>query len=181
MMTDLMLVQHCSPTLAGIKTGSLFNCPFSSERELELSVSRLNTLFRGKGLRVLPLRCRDKRALMYVYRPAELNRDLSRSAAREMLFRLGYSGGTERCLEELIRRLNRQGDFPHEIGLFLGYPAEDVRGFMEKRACKCCGYWKVYGDEAAARKLFASYKKCTETYCKLYEQGRDLEHLTVAM
>ena len=34
----------------------------------------------------------------------------------------------------LIKRLNEDAEFPHEIGLFPGYPPEDVRGFIENRA-----------------------------------------------
>lgn len=57
-------------------------------------------------------------------------------------------------------KLQSDPDFPHEIGLFLGYPAEDVKGFIEnKAACsKCSGCWKVYGDEQAARILFKNIK-----------------------
>ena len=31
-MSEEMLVCHCSPTLAGLKTGSLFSCPYSSQK-----------------------------------------------------------------------------------------------------------------------------------------------------
>ena len=69
------------------------------------------------------------------------------------------------------------------IGLFLGYPPEDVCGFIENKAdaCKCVGCWKVYGDEDAAKKLFAKYKKCTDVYCTLFANGRSIERLTVAV
>ena len=36
--------------------------------------------------------------------------------------------------------------FPHEMGVLLGYPVEDVRGFMEQNGQNALyqGYWKVY-------------------------------------
>lgn len=45
-----------------------------------------------------------------------------------------------------MRRLQRFEAFPHEIGLFLSYPPEDVRGFIEHKGheSKCEGCWKVY-------------------------------------
>lgn len=43
-------------------------------------------------------------------------------------------GCTERCVAELIRRVRHEEDFPHEIGLFLGYPSEDVSGFIKHGA-----------------------------------------------
>ena len=53
------------------------------------------------------------------------------------------------------------------MGLFLGYPPEDVRGFIENRAagCKLIGCWKVYGDVDAAKEKFASFERCTRA-CK---------------
>ena len=53
---------------------------------------------------------------------------------------------------------------------------------MENKACncKCVGCWKVYGDEEAAKKKFAQYKKCTQVYSDRWAKGTDIERLTVA-
>lgn len=82
----------------------------------------------------------------------------------------------------LSQRLRQSEEFPHEIGLFLGYPPEDVRGFIEHHAdgSKCTGCWKVYGDETAARRKFDQYKKCTRVYCDQWKKGKNIERLTVA-
>ena len=71
--------------------------------------------------------------------------------------------------------------FPHEIGLFLGYPLQDVLGFIENRGqgSKLVGTWKVYGDEEAARRTFARYKKCTAVYSRCLKEGTPLEKLAV--
>lgn len=45
-MSDEMIIRHCSPTLAGLKTGSLFSCEYTSEREVKESVQRLNQRLR---------------------------------------------------------------------------------------------------------------------------------------
>lgn len=83
----------------------------------------------------------------------------------------------------MMRRLDEDMEFPHEIGLFLGYPPEDVCGFIENKAegYKCIGQWKVYGDEAQAKKNFAMYKKCTQVYCAQFAQGKSIKRLTVAV
>lgn len=182
-MSEEYLIRHCAPTLAGLKTGSLFTCPFSCQKELMHSVRRLNTRLSPKGLRVLPLRCSDHKALIYAYRPKKLTSDLADPTAAQLLRRHGYDTDTcEKCIVRLARRLRSQEDFPHEIGLFLGYPPEDVCGFMENKACncKCVGCWKVYGDEEAAKKRFAQFKKCTRVYCDQWSKGKNLERLTVA-
>ncbi len=182
-MSEELLIKHCSPTLAGIKTGSLFSCCFPTADIMRDCVRDWNKALVHKGLRVLPMRFGGGRALIYVYRPSRLCADLKSGDAEKILNELGYRGETaEHYVCELIKRLRQNEDFPHEIGLFLGYPPEDVRGFIENKAsgCKCVGCWKVYGDECAAMKQFERYRKCTAIYRELYAKGRSLERLTVA-
>ncbi len=181
-MSEEHLIRHCAPTLAGIKTGSLFTCFYTSRDQLCRTVRNLNNRLRSRGLRILPLQFTPEKALMYVYRPSELRRDLSQSAARKLLEERGYCAGTcENCIVQLADRLRQGQNFPHEIGLFLGYPPEDVEGFMANNAChsKCSGCWKVYGDEDAARHRFDQYKKCSRIYRQCWEQGTALERLVV--
>lgn len=182
-MSEELLIRHCSPTLAGIKTGNLFACRFPDKAEMRECVRCWNNLLTKKGLRVLPLRFRNGRALIYLYRPARLSDDLRHGTAERILKERGYCTDTsEKCVVQLIRRLCEYEEFPHEIGLFLGYPPEDVCGFIENKAggCKCAGCWKVYGDADAARKTFAKYKKCSDVYAALYANGTSIERLTVA-
>lgn len=181
-MSDELIVRNCSPTLAGMKTGSMFSCPYASSKELMDDVRQLNRRLGPKGLRILPLQYTGERALIYVFRPNDLERDLSDFAAISLLKKRGYEDTRAKpCVCQLMDRFRKGGEFPHEVGLFLGYPPEDVCGFIENKACghKCVGCWKVYGDEAAARKTFEKYKKCTQVYCSLWERGRSIERLTV--
>ena len=186
-MSDDYLVRNAAPTLAGIKTGSLFTCPCTNRQTLIQWARGLNRKLRHKGLRILPLRFSSSKALIYLYRPGQLARDLSGQEAAGILTGCGYEapchGDCSRCLAKLARRLQERQEFPHEIGLFLGYPPEDVQGFMENKAChsKCVGCWKVYGDEEAAKRKFAQYKKCTRLYCDRWASGQDVEGLAVAM
>lgn len=181
-MSEDYLIRHCAPTLAGIKTANLFTCPYRDRKDLLSFVRQTNRKLIQKGLRVLPLRFTEDKALIYVYRPGKLAADLSDSTAAKILQGKGYcTGSCEKCICQLARKIRSEAEFPHEIGLFLGYPPEDVCGFMENRACncKCIGCWKVYGDEAAAKKKFAQYKKCTRIYQDQWAKGTDIERLTV--
>ena len=182
-MSDELVIRHCAPTLASIKTANLFSCIFTDRQEMLKHVRNLNLRLKKKGLRVLPLWFKENRGLIYVYRPDKLSKDLQDELAGSLLKKSGYSCTDENaCLRKLIERLNLLSDFPHEIGLFLGYPPEDVDGFINRRdECKCCGFWKVYGNVDNAQRLFARYRKCTEIYCKLFQEGRSLENLTVAV
>ncbi len=178
-----MLVRHCSPTLAGLKTGNIFRCAVESPERLRQDIRRLNRRLTAKGLRILPLRIRNGYAMIYVYRPARLRADLARAEAMALLRAHGYSEDIpELCISRLMSRLGEHGEFPHEIGLFLGYPPEDVRGFIENgaREEKHTGYWKVYGDEEKAKATFDRYSKCIRVYARKYAEGSSLERLTVA-
>ena len=181
-MSEESVILHGAPTLAGIKTGSLFRCAYTDADEMRASLRSWNRRFSSKGVRVVPLSFRDNKALLYLYRPSRLRRDLSDGEACAILSDCGYCGSPARCLSCLAKRIRSGEDFPHEIGLFLGYPPEDVRGFIEhrERDLKCVGCWKVYGDEAAAQKTFCLYRRCSELYRQRFTDGTPIERLTVA-
>ena len=69
-----------------------------------------------------------------------------------------------------------------QIGIFLGYPLEDVLGFIENggKNCLSCGCWKVYSNECEALKAFERYEKCKAVYQRLFASGCPLTRLTVA-
>ena len=183
-MSDSMLVECCAPTLAGLKTGSLFSCPCPDREELKAQIRDCNRCLHAAGLVLLPLRYSEKKALLYLYRPKALQKDLNGSEAREILAKAGYDRPScGACLLRLMQRLRENEDFPHEIGLFLSYPPEDVRGFIDNRAknFKCVGTWKVYGDAAAAQRIFERYQTCTNNYCRRIEAGEPLRSLAVAV
>lgn len=183
-MSDEVVIRHCSPTLAGLKTGSLFSCRYDSEDELRRDIRAMNRVLVPKGLRVLSLRCKQGSALIYLYRPSRLGRDLTAPVAAHLLEDRGYPwGDPDLCVVKLIQQLRSQEEFPHEIGLFLGYPPVDVEGLIDHgvKDFKCVGDWKVYGDEEQARQTFARYRACTECYHAQWCSGKSVEQLTVAM
>ena len=182
-MSEELFIRHCSPTLARLKAGSMFPCSYNSNKELNDYIRKVNRVLVPKGLRVLPLRHKDGRALIYIYRPKALEKVLMDQTALQVLEKCGYNDlQVEHCICKLVNRFQKDGEFPHEVGLFLGYPPEDVCGFIENRACgqKCVGCWKVYGDEDTAKKTFALYKKCTAVYSSQWKKGKSIEQLTVA-
>lgn len=198
-MPEDLIVRHCAPTLAGLKTGNMFTATFADEAQLNDEVRKLNRILMKKGLRITVLRVAccagcdklcDKRrsevcirALIYIYRPGQLQNDLEAAEARDILLQYGYEGsGIEGCIQKLTDRICECDGFPHEVGLFLGYPPEDVRGFIEfgGRECKACGYWKVYGDVDHARKQFERFRKCTGVYLKCLERGLPISKLAVS-
>ncbi len=181
-MSDQYIVENCSPTLAGLKTGNLFSVKLEKGRDICAEIRALNKILRGKGLCAVPVRMGAKSALVYLYRPDFLERDLQDPDARQILRKKGYAcGNASRCLAQLVQHLKQDGSFPHEIGLFLGYPPADVQHFMESpwKGVKCTGCWKAYGNEREAEKTFAKFRKCTDVYRRKLAEGRSLAQLTV--
>lgn len=182
-MNHEVIVKYCSPTLANIKTGNLFSMPIRDCEDFTDVVRSINKKLVPKGLRFLALKKTEESVLFYLYRPKMLKKDLFNQEAAGILKEVGYtSKSPDMCVVHLMRRLRESNEFPHEIGLFLGYPPEDVRGFITNggKNCKCVGTWKVYGDTSRAQELFYEYKKCTARYCRYYRRGLSIEALTVA-
>ena len=177
------IVKYCSPTLAGLKTGSMFNCEFENEQQMIKSIRSWNKILGKKGIRMVFLRYHNNNALIYIYRPNQLFNDIQGDIAAKILIERGYSVSVPQCcLVQLIKRISQSEEFPHEIGLFLGYPPEDVCGFIENKAkCfKCIGTWKVYGDEEKAKNLFEKYRACTDVYCNEIAMGKAIESLIIS-
>ena len=181
-MSNEILIRCCAPTMARLKTGNMFSCEFDSREQMTEELRQLNRRLRQKGLRILPLRWRDGKALLYLYRPKLLERDLMNPLSGKLLTECGYMGSNANtCLARLISRIRTEDGFPHEVGLFLGYPPTDVDGFMHrKEECKVCGMWKVYDDVEGATRQFARCKHCTEVYLKCLSRGFSLDRLAVA-
>ncbi len=183
-MSEEHLVRQCAPTLAGIKSGTIFPVSFTSLPELTEEIRALNRILVPKGLRLLPLRYQGETALLYLYRPSELRRDLGDTLAETLLRAAGYpEDSCERRVAHLAKRFQEGAEFPHEVGLFLSYPPPDVQGFIENRAVnyKCAGLWKVYGDVDLAQSLFKKFRTCTDIYRELWRCGSRIDQLAVAV
>ena len=182
-MSEELLIRHCAPTLAGLKTANMFNCRYEDRHALNGAIRAFNKRLGKKGLRLMPIRYGEERALIYVYRPEKLKNDLCDPTSRQLLSERGYDcASCGRCIGRLMEKLRQGGDFPHEIGLFLGYAPDDVKCFIKgpKEGCKCTGCWRVYTNEAEKKRLFARFNKCTEVYKRCFNEGITLERLTVA-
>ena len=178
------LIDWCAPTLAGLKPANLFRCPASPA--LFHSIREWNEKLKPFGLRIRVMKwCRrTKSCLIYVCRWDWICREVQRKDVRVFLRQCGYdlSGGMESVICQLARRLCLRADFPHEIGIFIGYPLRDVVGFICNKGqnYSCCGHWKSYGDAEQAQQTFDAYKKCTACYQHLYEKGVPLLKLIAA-
>lgn len=181
-MFEEALIKHSAPTLAGLKTANLFWYSWESREEFENSIEFWRDIFWKKGLDITIMRTTAQRALLYVNRRAKLEADLKREKTQTMLKAEGYVyNNAKEAIKILRNKLQMCEKFPHEIGLFLGYPEVDVEGFIKNKGknCKCCGCWKVYCNECDAQKIFRKFKKCELIYEKRFLDGKPVQRLIV--
>ena len=180
---DQILAYHCAPALAGLKPSNLVSLSREEFPDLEERLEEYRRLFAPRGVAFRTMCGCGRNVLLLVYRPAELERTLRAPLSAALLEKDGYDAGEDLAamLDRLGRRLRAEGDFPHEIGLFLGYPLADVVGFMENGGenCKYTGCWKVYSNVAEARQRFAQFKRCQSIYAVQFQRGKTLSQLTV--
>ena len=183
-MLENALIAHCSPTLAGLKSASMVNYAFTDSERLYRQLDQCRRALGAKGVSLRIIKISGGKALIYVYRRRMVQKELRGKNVFDFLSGYGYeTDQIDYCIEMLASRISSQSDFPHEIGLFLGYPLEDVKGFIRHKGqnCRCVGCWKVYCNECEAMKTFARFGKCKEVYCDLFFRGKiNLQQLTVA-
>ena len=180
---EATMVRHCAATLAGHKCGSLFSWKRGEAEEMERAAERLNAALNGRGVYLKIMKKCPMGGLVYVNRAEALERRLEDPEIRRFLSQYGYEEWSEgACLDCLKRHICDQPSFPHEVGIFLDYPLEDVVGFIRHRGkCfTCCGCWKSYGDPAAAQQHFDQLAKCTAVYLRLFHSGTPILKLAVA-
>ncbi|PKK39051.1 hypothetical protein ABB02_01666 [Clostridiaceae bacterium JG1575] len=180
---DRQICRSGALTLAGLKTGSLFNWQCAKKALLDAWIDQVNQELAGRGLCFRRLGMRGDIHFLYLYRPRQLGADLLHPVAARILTPLGYAvSDPEECLTRLFLRLNQNDAYPHEIGLFLGFDPEDVLAYLQcgGRGGHCSGYWQVYGDEESAQALFQRYRKCQECYRRLAATGKPLRFLAVS-
>lgn len=51
-MTEELIVKHCSPTLAGLKTANMFSCPCSDKEALLYEIRKINKCLESKMHRI---------------------------------------------------------------------------------------------------------------------------------
>jgi hypothetical protein len=101
--------------------------------------------------------------LLFCYQREQLEEELEKNKNSKLLKEYFLALNLDEKIGQLRRRLQAYylgaAEFPHEIGLFLGYPIWDVEGFIEHKglAYKICGYWKVYDDVPGALQKFEEY------------------------
>lgn len=125
-----------------------------------------------------------KKHLVLVYRAFELKEYLRKSEIASFLSEFGYR--RDDFISNLIRLhqrmngfYNKMKKFPHEIGIFLGYPVCDIKGFLNNKGedYLYSGYWKIYDNLEETKGRFLSFDEAREIAIEEFLCGRDLKSI----
>lgn len=179
MQFERKIAFHMAPSLLGIKCANLVSLS-RNEFDIPEHLKRFNRRISVKGLKMKILCTCNDRVLLLLYHEEKLLYHIRSEGTLEILRKNGYSEfmTLNDMLVRLSERIQCSTEFPHEIGIFLGYPPDDVMGFIQNKGENylICGYWKVYGDKERAERTFKNYDKCRNFLCNKLNQGVDLYH-----
>ena len=178
-----VIANQCAPVLADVKPSNLLILT-SEEEEVFLQMEELPhisslCLYEGKN-----------KSTWLLYRRDRLESALVWPQTGEFLEQYGYRMVRmvrESLDEKLLRLQHRFAEykegrqpFPHEMGVFLGYPLGDVKGFIEHHGKEylCSGYWKVYQDEQKAKSTFQLYQSVRDAVLQLIMAGSNLYEIS---
>lgn len=169
------LLNYCSPSLAGVKVANLINIKADRLDDFDNQLATWRKNLKPFGIFLELLRSTPTSRLIYVYRKSDLEALLSRKDIREFLESQGYKSFSVPYILSKVKYglKNCKDSFPHEIGIFLGYPLADVVGYINNKGQGPIktGLWRVYENPEEADRLFKSYQACKSHFLRLHNDG----------
>ena len=123
---ELQLALQCAPLITGLKISNLLTISSDGFCLVEKIIS-------GSFISMYPLLETEEKTVILLYQKERLEKYLRMMQVQKLLTEEGYPS----CLlEDILPVLcekyeayaETKNDFPHELGLLLGYPPEDVEG-----------------------------------------------------
>lgn len=171
---ESQIALQCAPLLSGLKISNLFNI---SKEQLPL----VKKLFCGTNISYYILLEQKDTVALFLYQKEELLAYISKEEVRTFLKQYGYQEASVKYSLSLLAKryyshIMQKAEFPHEMGVFLGYPVEDVIGFIEHEGKECLGvgYWKVYKNMPQKKMIFEQFERAKEWMVVLLSNGIDL-------
>ena len=174
---DTQLALQCAPLITGIKIANLLIVQDANERLVRMVLQR-------SGISFYRLLQYKHKTTFLLFRRQQLESYLAQREVQSVLKQQGYEdftmGNLLRTFSMRYQECRKNGEeFPHEMGIFLGYPVEDVTGFIEQKGQNFLysGYWKVYQDVEQKQALFQKYELAKDLLIKLVSDGTDIREI----
>lgn len=169
-----ILIYNIVPVICGYKCASLITFSNKNKNMNKLWKTHKDEFLRNINLKYYELVQTEEIYTVLFYAENKLRNIIEDSDVRDFLKELGYKNNFT-LLKYLDKLRNRFDEgCPHEMGIFLGIPLEDVKGFINNDGKKYlyCGYWKVYSHIKKALITFENYNKAKEMVLALMLQEK---------
>lgn len=171
---EMQFVMQCAPIIVGSKISNLFIIRKEYYEIFKKTIS-------DSKIECFLLYEDDKKVTLFLYIKNKLANYINEKEVKKVLKKFKYDDfRIEQLLDSFKNRYSQyksgNKEFTHEMGLLLGYPVDDVIGFMENDGKNFLhsGYWKVYSNIDEKVKIFNSYEKAKERLIHLLSQGFDI-------
>lgn len=174
------VVNQCAPVLKGVKMSNLIIVKQGGWHKIRQHL-------RGSRVICIVLYADKDKEILFLYRYNSLEKHLKDKQVRSFLKECGYKEfGVADVIQRLRMRYQRYmgagEEFPHELGVLLEYPVEDVKGFIANKGENCLAvrYWKVYHNLSEAEKKFRIYDEAKNQALTEIMNGYPLRQVAVS-
>lgn len=174
---EIQLALQCAPLITGLKASNLLIVSVENEKWVRKIIGKSDISY-YKMLQT------EKKVTFLLFKRKQLEEFLYRKEIQQFFQQEGYRvfqfGQILKTFQmRYATYMKKRGVFPHEMGLLLGYPLEDVRGFMENEGkyFLYAGYWKVYENMTEKMRLFRKFEVAKETLISLIYNGVRMEEI----
>jgi len=164
---ETQLALQCAPLISGLKISNLLIIRRDKLAELMM-------ILRSTSISSYVLRNSKEKIAILLFNEKKLTSYLKEERVVKLLGEMGYHGNSLYDILPVFRErykkyMSDKIQFPHEMGVLMGYPIEDVEGFIRYngRNSMLTGYWKVYENISAKEQLFRKFEIVKETMLQL--------------
>lgn len=166
--------RQCAPVLTGVKPANILVVKHTGQEDV-------CSCFEKTGISCRLLHIEEERTVWMVYRKEKVENIIAKPEYRTFLESLGYKGkDVDGMLVQMAEKFQahhkKKESFPHEMGIFLGYPLSDVKGFIENKGKNFLyqGQWKVYENVEERKEMFSLYTWVKQQIIQELDKGKAL-------
>jgi len=154
------LIRCIAPTIAGKKPAALMNISINNGGLIDIWDHYRTYLFKESRIDYYELKRTDKNVIVLFFNPQLLNNLLKKISVQKFLSECGYECYSINYTLDILKQRYTTCSCPSEIGIFLGIPLKDVKGFMGLNSLSYTksGMWKIYGNPTVSEKRMNEYR-----------------------
>lgn len=171
---DIQFALQCAPLILGLRISLFLTVT-------DCQLKRMEDILKDRKISIYKISKNHGKMAVLLFYEKKMKEYFAEDSVCSLLDGLGYSAGNLSDNMNIFAKKYREfmqnkKPFPHEMGIFLGYPPEDVKGYLENKGNNflCAGYWKVYENAQEKCRLFSQFDWARNVLVSLILQGNSL-------